>query len=516
MTTSLTFIASGGTRKQCDLAAFITADIQERAHLEANAWIKRLRLVRYGSQTMRERFMYRDESLWWFTELYLHRMRRLDRAVATVLALDLAIAGEGPARMVISGGDDTVAAVAQAVANARGLPIDIEHTVAAPSHTSHESRLIGVTARLSRWRLGRPITPLRATVAAFVHTAFWRASHGADRGGEEGYIGPVLDAVAERLPHEALALVGVGPRRNFRARRWWDPVANAGHAPASVTPIEKLAPMRSIASALAFWRERRVLADAIVSGDDIRAAAVFESCDLWEILSRDLRETALLQWPWSARAMDEAGAALDALQPAVAVTYAEAGGWGRALMIEARRRGIRSVGVQHGFIYRHWLNYQHEVDELQPVGRDRGAPIPDCTLLFDRYAEEGLTAHGHYPSDHLIVTGNARLDVLASRVHAMTTAERDAARRNAGGAPDRPFALLAAKFSEIRDVLAAFVRAVASEPTLQVASKAHPAETIRRYMRRSLTAQPTSRSSTRERISRRSIACADAQISQFP
>ena len=43
------------------------------------------------------------------------------------------------------------------------------------------------------------------------------------------------------------------------------------------------------------------------------------------------------------------------------VTYAEAGGWGRALVLEARRRGIASVGLQHGFIYRHWLNYRHEL-----------------------------------------------------------------------------------------------------------------------------------------------------------
>ena len=62
--------------------------------------------------------------------------------------------------------------------------------------------------------------------------------------------------------------------------------------------------------------------------------------------------------------MDEAGAALDRLAPDVAVTYAEAGGWGRALMLEARRRGIPSVGLQHGFIYRHWLNYLHDADEM--------------------------------------------------------------------------------------------------------------------------------------------------------
>ena len=62
--------------------------------------------------------------------------------------------------------------------------------------------------------------------------------------------------------------------------------------------------------------------------------------------------------------MDEAAAALDALQPRAAVTYAEAGGWGRALVLECRRRNIPTAGLQHGFIYRHWLNYLHEPDEM--------------------------------------------------------------------------------------------------------------------------------------------------------
>ena len=60
--------------------------------------------------------------------------------------------------------------------------------------------------------------------------------------------------------------------------------------------------------------------------------------DCWALIREELAGVALLQWPWSARAMDEAGAAMDALRPAVVLTYAEAGGWGRAIMLEARRR----------------------------------------------------------------------------------------------------------------------------------------------------------------------------------
>ena len=70
--------------------------------------------------------------------------------------------------------------------------------------------------------------------------------------------------------------------------------------------------------------------------------------------------------------MDEAGAALDP-RPSAALTYAEAGGWGRAIVLECRRRGIATAGLQHGFIYRHWLNYRHEPDEM---AARPGAPVP--------------------------------------------------------------------------------------------------------------------------------------------
>ena len=91
---------------------------------------------------------------------------------------------------------------------------------------------------------------------------------------------------------------------------------------------------------------------------------MIDGIDLWELVAPELDGIADLQFPWSARAMDEAGAALDRLAPGAVVTYAEAGGWGRALTLEARRRAIPVIALQHGFIYRHWLNYRHEADEM--------------------------------------------------------------------------------------------------------------------------------------------------------
>jgi glycosyltransferase involved in cell wall biosynthesis len=302
-----------------------------------------------------------------------------------------------------------------------------------------------------------------------VHTAFWR--------GNEGYIGPALDALTHSAPG-ALRLVGVGPQRNFTLRRWWDPVtAPATIAGAPITPVEQLAPWSALRDSVALWRSRSALAAALVSGEGIRAAAMIHGCDLWPLLEAELRGAALVQWPWSARAMDEAGAAIDALKCDTVVTYAEAGGWGRALILEARRRGVASAGLQHGFIYRYWLNYLHEPDEMEPLGADRGFPAPDKTLLFDRYAEAHMRGAGAFSADRLAVTGSPGRDALAVRVASFTAAERETARLEAGVVRyKQKLAVLAAKFTEIRTVLPALIAAVKRSPDIHLAIKAHPAE----------------------------------------
>src|SRR5262249_54251688 len=147
----------------------------------------------------------------------------------------------------------------------------------------------------------------KASIAAFIHTAFWKTADPH----HESYIGPVLDALAKRVAESDLVFVGVGPRRNFRARRWWDPLTSSSDRNAPAIPIERVAPQHALEGSRALWRERRTLATEVTRGDDVRSAASFRGCDLWDVLRPELEAAALLQWPWSARAMDEAGAALD-------------------------------------------------------------------------------------------------------------------------------------------------------------------------------------------------------------
>ena len=481
MRATLATVSGTGRERQADLATFLTPALRDTVRVEANAWIKRLRLVPFDGQDMRQRFTYRDDSLWWFTELYLHKMRKLDQAISVALALDAACEQHAPARLVIEADDPGVLEAAAAFGRARSIPIDVGGATPASLSRGPSSYLIGLTAQLSRLRPARAASIGRARVAAFVHTAFWRASREEDGPARETYIGPILAALARRVAREDLRYVGVGPRHNFRTRRWWDPVTALDSGRPFITPIERLSRRGDLNGSFALWTARHDLARLLTTGDAIHDAAKFRGIDLWPVLRRELEGVALLQWPWSARAMDEAAAAISVLAPDVVLTYAEAGGWGRAIVLEARRRGVRSVGLQHGFIYRHWLNYQHEPDELEPRGSDAGFPAPDRTLLFDDYAAATLRGAGHFPVGRVAVTGNPGLDALVQRFGRRSTSERLQHRRAFGVDANERVAVLAAKFSEARPFLSGLASAVRARPMVRLIIKTHPAETADVY-----------------------------------
>src|SRR5687768_16339940 len=134
------------------LSALVTPDLAERARADTNAWIKRLRLVPYGGVSMRERFCYRGDSLWWFTELYLQKMRQLDQAMLTVLALDHAREQYGPARMAVKAACAATPVAARAFGAARGLPVDLRGGAPGPDSLFWPGVQVGITARLSRAR----------------------------------------------------------------------------------------------------------------------------------------------------------------------------------------------------------------------------------------------------------------------------------------------------------------------------------------------------------------------------
>jgi hypothetical protein len=478
-------VLRGAARKSVRLDDYVDAAAEEAARDAERIWIKQLRHARVDAMPLRRRFTLREDSLWWFAELYLHKEQAVLRIVRTLAALERLADEEAPAALEVTSADPVAGHVLAAFCAARGLGTTARRAPwpdrAALARMDARSAWLHGAALASRLRSRKPPRPAgQVAAAAFVHQAFVRG--GSDTLTGESYIGPVLEALGRRLPAGALTLVGLGPAANFKARRWWHPVAGASVPP--VTPIESYAPYRRLAPARGIWRARHAWRRALWGSRDLRGHAVIRGCDCWPVIARELAGVALLQWPWSARAMDEAGAALDALEPAVAVTYAEAGGWGRALVLEARRRGIPSAGLQHGFIYRHWLNYRHEPDEMQPDpghAQDAGFPHPSATLLFDGFAAAHLEQAGAFPAGTLTVTGSPRLDALAEAVRTISPAEVLQARDVVGAAPDDALALVVTKQREAAAALAPVLAAAERLPGVRIVIKAHPAETVDVY-----------------------------------
>jgi hypothetical protein len=496
--TSRLLIVRGDDTREVELSAYLDAEAMETAERDAIRWIKALRHASVDGRPLRARFTYRGDSLWWFAELYLHKQGTVAAIYRSILALGTLAAQEEPSEVRAIATDRVVDVVAPQVLGARGIRWRGSRAGRTRDRFSQAWRAFFYTAEAKVRRIGRGSRQAKAwqhkaepnsqpAVAAFVHAAFWRRDPSAALAGDEGYIGPILQELATRVGAKGLALVGVGPRTNFRARRWWHRLAefrDPDGRSIALTPIEAFAGWGDLAGSREVWRTRADTRRALLCSADLRRAATIRGCDAWPLVSDELAGISHLQFPWSARAMDEAGAALDRIRPRVAVTYAEAGGWGRALALEARRRAIPFVGLQHGFIYRHWLNYLHEPDEMTgAASNDPGFPRPDLTLVYDGAARDHLLDAGRFPPDTVAVTGSPRLDALVTAIAALTLERKAAVRRSVGAKEEDAIVLLAAKHAQLRGAFAALARAVSLMARTRLVVKPHPAETEAPYVR---------------------------------
>src|SRR3954464_2095776 len=131
------------------------------------------------------------------------------------------------------------------------------------------------------------------------------------------------------------------------------------------------------------------------------------------------------------------------------------------------RRGIPLAGLQHGFIYRHWLNYRHELDETEADPRnpsDPGFPFPALTLLYDEQTSQHLRHAGRFPPSLLAVTGSPRLDELKAAIAKLDAGQITRVRQESGASETQRFLLFAAKEREARRALPALVAAVREMP----------------------------------------------------
>ncbi len=103
------------------LTTYLTPGAEEAAHEAAYAWIKALRNLPVDGAPFRERFTIRGDSLWWFTEIYLHREQVILDIHRALAALDALIRAERPLAIEVTSTSPVVRYLAPLVAASRGV-----------------------------------------------------------------------------------------------------------------------------------------------------------------------------------------------------------------------------------------------------------------------------------------------------------------------------------------------------------------------------------------------------------
>ena len=110
--------------REVSLDAYLTADDQEQAVVDAHRWIKTLRHLDVDGEPLRRRFTFRGDSLWWFAELYLHKTEVVRDLFAITAALEHLVARERPSALAVTAGNHLVHGIAAQVARRNGVHYD--------------------------------------------------------------------------------------------------------------------------------------------------------------------------------------------------------------------------------------------------------------------------------------------------------------------------------------------------------------------------------------------------------
>jgi hypothetical protein len=470
--------------RQVQLSDYLTPADAELAETSAIKWIKALRSVQIDGSPLRDCFAVRGDSLWWFVEAYLYRSRVVASVFHSIFALDALIVTERPSSITFVGGDAIAARISKLVFDHRKISFrESRSTWSSLWLTRIRYRWRTFTDPAIAWLQGvRGSRQTRSStskgVAAFVYTAFWKSNVT-----DETYLGPILAELADSVSPDELYVIGIGPRAKPKQRRWQDKVIELFDPSARelpLTPVGSFLQYCTDPSWLAIWKNRSRTLKAILLSEDLQRASVIRGYDVRSVFADEWFVLANIEFPWVARAMDQAAGALDSIHPKVVLTYAEAGGWGRALVLEARRRGIPVVAAQHGFIHRHWLNYLHESDEIKPSTRnpdDHGFPFPNMTLVYDRFTEQHLLQKGNFPVSAITTTGNPRLEAFIEEANRLTSHDIDIVREKVGAQPGQHIVLLASKYiSQWNPAFAALVNAAKVMRDVHLVMKCHPAD----------------------------------------
>lgn len=166
---------------------------------------------------------------------------------------------------------------------------------------------------------------------------------------------------------------------------------------------------------------------------------------------------------------------LDLTRPDVVAMSYETGPMQRAAIVEARRRGIATVGLQHGAILEN--DYEHMLGPVttDPVRELTAFPVPSVMCCWGDVYADAMTGAGPYPRDAVEVTGHWRFDPLWA--HA-AGADRARIRRELTGTSASRLAVVTSSEQETVDYLTRCLDVLARLDDIAVVVKPHPAEPL--------------------------------------
>lgn len=145
----------------------------------------------------------------------------------------------------------------------------------------------------------------------------------------------------------------------------------------------------------------------------------YRGVQLMPVLREELRRAFLEILPECAEMLATAARILKEEHPDAVIATYETGPWARALIIQAARASIPTLGLQHGMIFDTHYDYMHRHITCDPTVNPSGFVVPEVTCVWGSFWKQVLTRAGSYPPGAVVVTGNWRYDRIAGMARAI-------------------------------------------------------------------------------------------------
>ena len=142
----------------------------------------------------------------------------------------------------------------------------------------------------------------------------------------------------------------------------------------------------------------------IIKEKEFQNLFVFNNISLWPDLSNFFESMSFEPFlPHYLQIIDSLVTFFENNKPRVIFLPYETGPLSLGIIIAAKKRNVKTIGLQHGHIYKY--NPMYSFDLFQNENNANGFILPDKILLFGNQTKKLLLSN-HYPEENLLVFGN--------------------------------------------------------------------------------------------------------------